>query len=63
MNVAEKPAVKLLSSYRAVIDETNSEMSMALDAQRAKEASATMRSLGPILAPLMSNWGLQQWQF
>ncbi|KAB8238949.1 putative NRPS-like enzyme [Aspergillus alliaceus] len=59
-DVANKPALKLLNFYRGLA--ANSALSVALDTQRAKEASTTMRSLGPISAPLMSNW-LQQWRF
>ncbi|KAJ5157506.1 acetyl-CoA synthetase-like protein [Penicillium canariense] len=61
-DVAEKPALKLLSFYRGLVDEKNSKMSVALDVQKAKEASGTMRSLGPISPALMTNW-LDQWSF
>lgn len=61
-DVAEKPALKLLSFYRGLVDESHAAMAVPLDVSKAKEASETMRSLGPISAPLMSNW-LQQWQF
>lgn len=61
-DVAEKPALKLLGFYRGLADESHAAMSVDLDVQRAKEASATMRSLQPISASLMSNW-LQQWRF
>lgn len=60
-DVAEKPALKLLSFYRGLLDEGNT-MSVALDVQLAKDASATMRSMGPVSASLMQNW-LRQWQF
>lgn len=59
--VAEKPALKLLSFYRGLQSE-RSAMSVALDVQRTKEASATMRSIQPVSPSLMENW-LQQWQF
>ncbi|KAJ5298611.1 arsenate reductase (Arc2) [Penicillium atrosanguineum] len=62
IDVAEKPALKLLSFYRGLVDESHAAMAVPLDVSKAKEASETMRSLGPISAPLMSNW-LQQWQF
>lgn len=61
MDIAEKPALKLLSFYQGLLDE-GSKLSVPLDVQRAKEASETMRSLGPVSASLMRNW-LQQWQF
>lgn len=61
-DVAEKPALKLLSFYRELVDASHAAMAVPLDVSKAKQASATMRSLGPISAPLMSNW-LQQWQF
>jgi hypothetical protein len=60
--VAEKPALKLLSFYRGLVDETKAAMSVALDVQKTKEASKTMNSLQPISASLMSNW-LEQWNF
>lgn len=61
-DVAEKPALKLLGFYQGLADESYATISVDLDVQRAKEASATMRSLQPISPPLMSNW-LRQWQF
>lgn len=61
-DVAEKPALKLLDFYRGLADESHAAGSADLDVQKAKEASATMRSLQPISAPLMANW-LQQWRF
>ncbi|KAJ5994030.1 hypothetical protein N7451_009754 [Penicillium sp. IBT 35674x] len=60
-DIAEKPALKLLSFYRGLLDEGNT-MSVALDVQLTKDASATMRSMGPVSASLMRNW-LRQWQF
>lgn len=60
--VTEKPALKLLSFYRGLVDETKAAMSVALDVQKTKEASKTMNSLQPISASLMSNW-LEQWNF
>ncbi|KAJ5811852.1 hypothetical protein N7474_008153 [Penicillium riverlandense] len=59
--VRKKPALKLLGFYRALLDKTSA-LSVVLDVRRAQEASATMRSLGPISVHLMLNW-LQQWQF
>ncbi|KAJ5487865.1 hypothetical protein N7530_002165 [Penicillium desertorum] len=60
-DIASKPALKLLGFYRGLQDE-GSALSVALDVRRAKEASATMRTLGPVSTSLMQNW-LQQWQF
>lgn len=60
--VAEKPALKLLSFYRGLVDESHAAMAVPLDVSKTKEASETMRSLRPISPPLMSNW-LQQWNF
>lgn len=62
VDVAEKPALKLLPFYRALADENSTAMSVALDVSRAKAASATMRALGPISPELMKNW-LHQWCF
>ncbi|KAJ5748104.1 uncharacterized protein N7511_009800 [Penicillium nucicola] len=59
-DLASKPALKLLSFYRGLLDEGG--MSVPLDVRRAKNASRSMRTLGPISASLMQNW-LQQWQF
>ncbi|ODM16180.1 hypothetical protein SI65_08179 [Aspergillus cristatus] len=47
--IAEKPALKLLSFYRGLQD-GESAMSVALNVRPAKEASASMRSLGPVSA-------------
>jgi hypothetical protein len=60
-DIASKPALKLLSFYRALQEEGGA-LSVALDVRRAREASVSMRALGPISASLMANW-LQQWQF
>ncbi|OOQ87627.1 NRPS-like enzyme [Penicillium brasilianum] len=61
-DIADKPALKLLSFYRALVDEENAAMSVALDVSRAKAASGTMRALEPISPALMKNW-LSQWRF
>ncbi|KAJ5760131.1 hypothetical protein N7520_007287 [Penicillium odoratum] len=62
VEVAEKPALKLLIFYRGLADESQASLSVALDVQKTKEASKTMNSIQPISASLMSNW-LEQWQF
>ncbi|KAJ5678651.1 acetyl-CoA synthetase-like protein [Penicillium macrosclerotiorum] len=61
-DVNEKPALKLLPFYRGLVEEGHAAMSVPLDVQRAKDASATMRSMGPISPQLMLNW-LEQWRF
>ncbi|KAJ5745729.1 hypothetical protein N7520_010911 [Penicillium odoratum] len=58
--IAEKPALKLLDFYRAL--QHGGAMSIMMDVSKAKEASTTMSSLGPVSASLMRNW-LQQWKF
>lgn len=60
--IAEKPALKLLSFYRGLVDEEHGAMSVPLDVKKTKEASRTMEALGPISPALMQNW-LEQWQF
>ncbi|KAL2696913.1 hypothetical protein AAEP93_002208 [Penicillium crustosum] len=60
-DIASKPALKLLGFYRGLQDE-GSALSVALDVRRAKEASVSMRALGPVSPSLMQNW-LQQWRF
>lgn len=60
--VSEKPALKLLSFYRGLVDEEKGAMAVPLDVQKARHASTTMRGLGPISASLMDNW-LEQWSF
>ncbi|KAF3384527.1 Iterative polyketide synthase CazM [Penicillium rolfsii] len=61
-DLADKPALKLLSFYRAIADEKNAVISVPLDVSRAKAASTTMRALEPISPALMKNW-LSQWRF
>ncbi|KAJ5364757.1 uncharacterized protein N7496_010470 [Penicillium cataractarum] len=61
-DIADKPALKLLSFYRALVDEKHATMSVALDVSRAKVASETMRALEQISPDLMKNW-LSQWRF
>lgn len=59
-DVAQKPGLKLLDFYKSLLSENS--LVMELEVKRTQEASATMRTLGPISAALMSNW-LQQWRF
>lgn len=61
-DIADKPALKLLPFYRALVNEQNAAMSVALDVSKAKEASATMKALEPVSPALMKNW-LSQWRF
>lgn len=61
-DVATTPALKLLDFYRGLVDGSQAAMSVDLDVQRAREASARMRVLEPISASLMANW-LEQWRF
>ena len=60
--ITEKPALKLLGFYRGLVDEEKGAMAVPLDVQRARNASTTMRALGPISPSLMANW-LEQWNF
>lgn len=61
-DVASMPALRLLDFYRGLADGSHAAMTVDLDVQRAKGASATMRVLEPISASLMANW-LEQWRF
>ncbi|OJJ75778.1 hypothetical protein ASPBRDRAFT_38078 [Aspergillus brasiliensis CBS 101740] len=58
--VAEKPAIKLLDFYRLLAGATEASPRMSLE--RARAASPTMASLGPVSLAQMSNW-LDQWDF
>ncbi|KAJ5385268.1 hypothetical protein N7517_003179 [Penicillium concentricum] len=60
-DIASKPALKLLGFYRGIQSE-DSALSVALDVRRAREASVSMRTLGPVSPSLIRNW-IQQWQF
>ncbi|KAJ9237119.1 putative nonribosomal peptide synthetase [Paecilomyces variotii] len=59
-DVARLPALKLLDFYRSLFH--NQAMSAPMDVRKTIEASATMKSLGPIGPQLMDNW-LKQWAF
>jgi hypothetical protein len=59
--VAAKPALKLLDFYRGLLS-SDGALSAPLEVGRTKEASATMRSLGPVDEKLMDTW-LKQWAF
>ncbi|KAL1969482.1 hypothetical protein VTN77DRAFT_8920 [Rasamsonia byssochlamydoides] len=59
--VAAKPALKLLDFYRGLLT-TEGGLSSPIEQRQTKEASATMRNLGPVDQPLMENW-LRQWAF
>ncbi|KAJ5435765.1 Male sterility NAD-binding [Penicillium cf. griseofulvum] len=60
-DIASKPALKLLGFYRGLQGD-DSTLSVALDVRRAREASVSMRTLGPVSPSLMRNW-IRQWQF
>lgn len=60
MDIASKPALKLLAFYRGLQD-AGSAMSVPLDVRCAQEASPSMKALGPVSADMMQNW-LLQWQ-
>lgn len=59
--IRDKPALKLLSFYRSLLGEEGA-LSVPLDVQKTREASATMRALGPVGGKLLGNW-LRQWDF
>lgn len=59
-DVARLPALKLLDFYRSLFH--NQAMSAPMEVRKTIEASATMKSLGPIGPELMGNW-LKQWAF
>ncbi|PYH35667.1 polyketide synthase [Aspergillus neoniger CBS 115656] len=58
--VTEKPAIKLLDFYRLLAGAMEASPRMSLE--RARAASRTMASLGPVSLAQMSNW-LDQWNF
>ncbi|KAL1885457.1 putative NRPS-like protein biosynthetic cluster [Paecilomyces lecythidis] len=58
--IAAKPALKLLDFYRGL--SVDGALAAPLEVGRTKEASATMRSLGPVDEKLMDTW-LKQWAF
>ena len=60
-DVREKPALKLLDFYRG-LSSAEGMLSADVSVERTKEASETMRGLGPISAELMENW-IEQWGF
>lgn len=60
-DVREKPALKLLEFYRG-LSSAEGMLSADISVERTKEASETMRGLGPISAELMENW-MEQWGF
>lgn len=60
-DLANKPALKLLSFYQSLV-EGQGVLSVPLEIEHTKAASATMRSLPPITPDMMANW-LKQWAF
>ncbi|KAF7586115.1 hypothetical protein BBP40_009428 [Aspergillus hancockii] len=60
-DIRDKPALKLLDFYRGL---TSAEGMLSADVsvERTKEASDTMRGLGPVTSDLMVNW-IEQWGF
>lgn len=59
--IAAKPALKLLDFYRGLV-EGQETLSSPIELTKTKQASKTMRSLGPISGVLMANW-MRQWAF
>ncbi|DAA77804.1 TPA_exp: putative NRPS-like enzyme [Trichophyton benhamiae CBS 112371] len=60
-DMLEKPALKLLPFYKSLV-EGEGALSVPICVRRAREASKTMQSMGPISANLMATW-INQWQF
>ncbi|KAF3899511.1 Non-canonical non-ribosomal peptide synthetase [Trichophyton interdigitale] len=60
-DMLEKPALKLLPFYKSLV-EGEGALSVPICVRRAREASKTMQSIGPISANLMATW-INQWQF
>lgn len=60
-DMLEKPALKLLPFYKSLV-EGEGALSVPICVRRAREASKTMQSMGPISANLMAMW-INQWQF
>ncbi|EFR05300.1 ochratoxin A non-ribosomal peptide synthetase [Nannizzia gypsea CBS 118893] len=56
-----KPALKLLPFYKSLV-EGEGALSAPISVTRAREASRTMQSMGPISADLMATW-VNQWRF
>ncbi|GLA21562.1 putative NRPS-like protein biosynthetic cluster [Aspergillus niger] len=56
---AAKPALKLLEFFQGLARDDGG-LSWPLELSKTKEASATMRTLGPIDQPMLENW-LRQW--
>ncbi|GLA50743.1 putative NRPS-like protein biosynthetic cluster [Aspergillus niger] len=59
-DIAEKPALKLFEFYREFAEDTT--LLVPLEVDKAKEASETMASLGPVTGDDMRKW-LKQWSF
>ncbi|KAE8375247.1 hypothetical protein BDV26DRAFT_299832 [Aspergillus bertholletiae] len=60
-DVRDKPALKLLDFYRGLASDEGL-LSATISVERTKEASETMRGLGPVSAELMEIW-IEQWGF
>lgn len=60
-DLASKPALKLLPFYQSLV-EGEGALSVPLEMENTKVASATMRSLSPITPAMMANW-VRQWAF
>jgi hypothetical protein len=60
-DLAEEPALKLLSFYQALARSAGVP-NAGISVENSKQASRTMASLGPVSLAQMSNW-LNQWDF
>jgi thioester reductase-like protein len=60
-DLAEKPALKLLSFFQALARDAGV-LSAEISVENSKAASGAMASLGPVSLAQMSNW-LNQWDF
>jgi hypothetical protein len=59
--VVARPALKLVDFYRNLLSD-EAALSSPVEFHRTKEASVTMRTLGPVDETLMENW-VKQWAF
>jgi hypothetical protein len=59
--VVARPALKLMDFYRSLLSGEDA-LSSPIEFYRTKEASVTMRALGPVDETLMENW-VKQWAF
>jgi len=62
VDVERNPGVKLLDTYRGLLEGKKQDRFLRFEMERTKKASPTIRNAGPITEGLIVNW-CRQWGY